>query len=517
MSLEWWIADGPEDDGETKSPSKNEPCEAPPPRQRGMFPLLAAVACTVFGSKLIVIWALGSPMPLLDQWDGEGAGLYSPYLKGELSVTDLFAPHNEHRILVFRLFALAHLELAGEWNTRLEMILGAIVHTAVITWLAALLMPLVAAQRRMLLACFVAFLFAFPVVYENALWAFQGQVYLALFFGLAALVAFAFARPFSARWFYGVAAAVLSYFSFATGVAPILAAAVLVGLQLATKVRQRSGRELAGVAVLVAIALSMIAWTAACAHPMSTSWTFIQGLSVLFAMAAAGLIPTFLFCYRTVARRPGISDRAWVSVGICTWLVFQFVLFAYGRGTAVGVRYLDVVLLVYPVGLMAMFALADSVPAARFRRNVQRGALRWVFAVVAAVAALGYYGSVLGAVDWSRAARQQVAKVQTYLATGNVDYLRSMGRGGHGIELCYPNPQRLAKVLEDPQVRAILPPEFRPANADNAGARTRMLLKGALARDTATGVHVVLSAGPALLAVGMGLFFAAGARRSLRR
>lgn len=51
--------------------------------------------------------------------------------------------------------------------------------------LVALLLPLVAPQRRMLLACFVAFLFGFPIVYEITLWGFQTQVYLALLLGIA--------------------------------------------------------------------------------------------------------------------------------------------------------------------------------------------------------------------------------------------------------------------------------------------------------------------------------------------
>jgi hypothetical protein len=484
------------------------------PRRERMIALLAAVACIVLGAKLIAISALGSPVPLVDQWDGEAANLYSPYLKGTLSFADLFVPHNEHRILVFRILALVHLELAGGWNTRLEMIFGAIVETAAITWLASLLMPLVAPQRRMLLACFVAFVFAFPI-YENALWGFQDQVYLALFFGIAGLAAFAAASPFSARWFCGLAAAFLSYFSFATGVATILAAGALAGLQVATNARKRCGREFAGIVVMAAVALAMILWAASIAKPMSTPWTFIQGLFGFAVLVGVGFVPTVWFCYHTVARRPGISDRAWVVVGIGAWLGIQFVLLAYGRGVLIAVRYTDVIVLAYAVGLMAVLAHADSAPAMRFGRYAGAGAVTWVFAVVLAFAALGYYGSVLGAVDWSHAAHQEMAKVQAYLATGNVDDLKSKGPGGHGIEISYPIPQRLAKVLGDPDVRAILPPEIRPADADNAGVRNRTWLKGSLAGGTAAAVRFILSMGPALLALGMALLIAAGARRSL--
>ena len=146
---------------------------------------------------------------------------------------------------------------------------------------------------------------------------------------------------------------------------------------------------------------------------------------------------------------------------------------------------------------------------------VEHSSLCGVFTVVAAIAALGYYGSVLGAIDWSKAARQQTVNVQAYLAAGNINDLSSKGRGGHEIELSHPNPQRVAKILGDPDVRAILPPELRPGDADNAGARHRMWLKGSLASGTAAAVHLILAVGPALLALGLGLLFAAGARRIL--
>jgi hypothetical protein len=501
-----------DDHGETVTVSGNAPPDTPS-RQIGMFALLAAVACTVFGAKLITVSALGSPMPLLDQWDGEAENLYAPYLRGTLSFADLFAPYNGHRMFVTRVLALAHLELAGEWNTRLEMILCAIVHTALITWLAALLIPLVVPQRRMLLACFVAFLFAFPIGYENTLLGFNFHFYTTLFFGIAALVTFAAARPFSWRWFGGLVAAILSYLSLSSGVATILAAGILVSLQLAANARRRCGREFAAVVVMASIALAMILSEASVANSMSTSWTFIQGLVLFTSRVILAVIPTVWFCQHTLARRPAISDRAWVAVGIAGWVGIQLVLLAYGRGTLVAPRYMDILLLVYPVGLVAVLAFVDGSGATRFSRYAERLAVAWVFTVVAAVVVLGYDGTVRGGVGWSNSARQQLVNVKAYLATRNVDHLKPTGVGGHTVDVSYPNPQRLAEVLGDPDVRAILPPELRPADADNAGARNRMVLKGAVAGPTASAVHLILAMGPALLALGLGLFFAVGARR----
>jgi hypothetical protein len=174
---------------------------------------------------------------------------------------------------------------------------------------------------------------------------------------------------------------------------------------------------------------------------------------------------------------------------------------------------MDIVLLFYPVALAAVFLIAEDAPGKRVANYVRLSAAVWVFTVIAALGILGYYRSVLGAVEWSRSARQQLIAAQAYFSTGDVDRLHPTGGDGK-FNLTYPNPQRLAKVLGDPDVIAILPPELRPGGADNSSARNRMLLKGSLAGATATAVDVIFSIGPALFALGVGLFFAAGARRS---
>jgi hypothetical protein len=63
---------------------------------------------------------------------------------------------------------------------------------------------------------------------------------------------------------------------------------------------------------------------------------------------------------------------------------------------------------------------------------------------------------------------------------------------GRAAGLAYPNPARLAEVLADPDVKAVLAPEFRPAGAEKAGARHRVRLSGEFAGATPTVVHLTL-------------------------
>ncbi|OBF18225.1 hypothetical protein A5725_21335 [Mycobacterium kubicae] len=472
------------------------------------------MASCVLGSRLIIISAFASPVPVHDQWDAEALVLYSPYLKGTLSLGNLFAAHNEHRIFITRVLSLVHLELAGEWNPRLEMILNALILTALITWLTALLLPLVARRRSLLLSGFVAFVFAFPIDFENTLWGFQSQIYFSLLFGVAAIVAFTAARPFSLRWFAGLAAATLSYFSFATGVVTLIAAGLVVCSQLAMNTRTRSRREFGGVIVLGLLGTAVTIWAANGAHPKSNVWTVIQGVGIFAVLTIMALIPMVLFCKYKLADRPSVSDRAWVVIGLFALALFQLGMFAYGRGTAVAPRYLDVVLLAYPLGLVAVFTISDSLPARRSGWGAGQAAPIWVFIVVFVIGVAGY-ASILASTYWNAAANQQMSDVKAYLATGKVDYLKAKGPPNHGVVLTHPAPERQARALDDPDIRAILPAEIRPPGADNAGARHRLLLGGKLADATEMAVHAILTLGPAVLAIGFGLFFAVATAQSI--
>ncbi|OBJ90635.1 hypothetical protein [Mycobacterium asiaticum] len=483
--------------------------------------LLTAIACTVFGAKLLVISKLGSPMPILDQWDGEGLVTYVPHLHGTYSIGDLLAPHNEHRIVFTRLLTLLHLELAGEWNTRLEMILCAVVHTALITWLAALLMPLIVPRRRILFAGFIAVVFALPIGYENALLGFNFHFYLTLLFGIAAIVAFARARPFSPLWFSGLVGAICSYLSFSSsGVAAILTAVILVCLQLATKVRNRGGREYASVALLSLTAVAMLLWEMSVTTGSNVGlWSFMLGFLFLAGPTVLGVIgiqgPAIWFCWDTLTKRPDVNDRAWVAMGIVGWVAVQLAIVAYGRGTTIGVRYMDILLPVYPVALMAVFKLADASFGRRLNRYAKRAAVAWVFIVVTLISTLGYYMAILQAVDWNKSAQQQMMNAQAYISTHNNESLKNKDQHLL-VDVAFPNLIGFAHILDDPDVRSIMPPEIRPADADNAGARNRMWLKGSLAKATSTAVRGMLAIGPALLAVGVGMFFGVATRRTNR-
>jgi hypothetical protein len=186
------------------------------PRAIRFWSILAS-ALVIIGAKLWLIIIYGSETPFWDQWDSEPAFLYKPYLENSLRVSDLFVPHNEHRILFTRILALTLLELNGYWDTILQMTINAAIHAASIAVLLTLLGRALQAGHVTLLAVFTALLFAIPFGWENSLSGFQSQFYLLLLFTFLCFLTFRGAAAFSARWWLGIALALACFFSLASG------------------------------------------------------------------------------------------------------------------------------------------------------------------------------------------------------------------------------------------------------------------------------------------------------------
>ena len=134
-------------------------------------------------SKFSMILSANSPLPYLDQWDGEAADAYVPYFNHALNALDLIKPHNEHRIFFTRVYDLILLLLNGQWDSTVQMAFNALaLRRNGRTRLAvdgtqvgqAVLGP--GFWLRLVLAV------ALPFGWENTLWAFASQLFFSSFF-----------------------------------------------------------------------------------------------------------------------------------------------------------------------------------------------------------------------------------------------------------------------------------------------------------------------------------------------
>lgn len=449
----------------------------------GRFPTLAALAALffiVFGIRLVVVSIYGSPLPFFDEWDAGAAGLYSPYLDGQLTIWSLLAPLNEHIIFTSRLLNLATFELAGEWNVRLQMAVNGAIYAGYATGFTAVLLPLVPVAHRLKLLAFALVLFGPPLDTEIITMGMNAHFYFVIIFSALGL-GWCIGQPaFSWRWVLGVAMCGLAYLSMASGAVTPLVAALVMVLQVLRGGRRNSVAEWLGLAVLAGFAAAMILQVPDLPyHYRYKAHDLAQLVSAIIAQASLPLtsivgvaivqLPIVLLFLRVMRKPPAFDHRLWFVIGAAGWVAAQIIVVAHGRATDVlNSRYLAVIPMLVVLNYVALLCLDPK------GRWLQGAAAAWVFIIVLAVVA------VTNVATWRALDRMKVrldtweAHLTAYMASGDLAALASAPSG----ELPYPDATVLARLIDRPEIRAILPAELRPPDADRTIVETRTLLGG---------------------------------------
>lgn len=307
-----------------------------------------ALFLIVVGARLWLVFLYGSPVPFMDQWDGEGATLFKPWLEGTLRLSDFFQPHNEHRIVLSRLLALGLLALNGQWDAQLEMAVNALLCGAMAVLIAVALVRLFGPDLRTLIVLIVGLWAALPYGHENTLWAFESSFYFLLFFSLVALWGLASQASFSWRWWAGAVGLVLACLSMASGFFAALALLGLSALRLFTG--RRLNRDsvilivLCGTVVAVAFYFRTIVPGHAAIRADSFSvWANFFGscLAWPFCGTPAACIIMYLpvgaLVVRYLSKRPVDFDETWgrqaeIVIAVGGWVILQAAAMAYFRG-----------------------------------------------------------------------------------------------------------------------------------------------------------------------------------------
>jgi hypothetical protein len=442
---------------------------------------LAAVALTVFGAKVLLIAEYGSIIPFWDQWDGEAAGLYLPYLKGQLPFATLLASHNEHRILVPRLLFLALFEFSGEWRPTLQMIVSAGLNAGFAVFIASLASVLVNLQDRLLAAAMTALVLCLPLSWENTLAGFDMVWFLLVIFTTLAIAALARAAAFSALWWAGIGASVLAYFTIASGALAILAASGIVTIQLLIKER-RGAREFWGLGLLLLIAAIMIGCTTSVPHHQQLkangAMQFLFGLLKLVSWPLpAGIaivqLPIAGLAYYCIVRRLQRTNLCWTVVGIGAFVWLQMVSLAYGRaGGVTGSRYLDMLSVSLALNFIAFLFLVRQLSHASSRRTWTGLLVTWTVVIGIGLASATKQ-ALRGAADRGQLYKIERKNVDAYLA-GDRLALRDKPL----FHIPYPDAQRLEHLLNDPMLVAILPREFRKNQSSGSEIYDHLLSRG---------------------------------------
>ena len=422
--------------------------------------------------------ALGSSLPILDEWNGQGTALLKPWVDGTLHFADLFAAHNEHRIVPSRVLTLGLFWVNGQWDSRFALGFNAVLFAAMAIAVAAALHYLFGRRSRVLIFASVALWSVLPYAYENTLWGFQSAFYFLLLFSFLGIWGMGLYPVGSPWWWVGLGSTLFACFSLASG---CFAAVALIGvLALKTAGRHSSLRDFVITATLclgmvagslyfrvtipeheVLKAVSLSAWLAAFGRALA--WPFsgppIVAVAVYFPVIT--LLVSYCFQRRTVADIEG-RRSAEALLGLAFWVILQAAAIAYARGgdgsQCPGSRHMD---LLAPGVLVNLFAIVALLSLNRQSVWVRRGGK---------LAAIGWMMWLLQGVFWTSYAhfsqclvrhggiRSDEEHVRAYVASGDRGYLEGFSRP----LLPFPDPNYFALLLNDPTIRQILPAVVRP-------------------------------------------------------
>lgn len=438
-----------------------------------IFPLAGAFA--VVGAKIWLIANGGSPTPFLDQWVAEGKILYPKYFDGTLNIFTLIAPHNEHRILLTRLWSLMLIDVGGYWDSVLQMLANTTIIGALVAILIATFRPILFEGSYAALTLFTAAIFGLPFGWESTLAGFHSQWYFVMLFGIGSVLLFCEARAFSTRWWVALFLAVLSYFSMASGALPV-AAAFAIGVIQFNTARRSGRREIVGLALLGVAFVSMVAFTPVLAHhaPLRAhsigqflrallqimSWPVTQDHASHYKVIGGAILlqaPSALVSIYVIWLRPPLADRRWLVVALTAWAVLQAIAVAFGRSVfPVSARYLEV----FTVGIVVNFACllyalgASTLP--RVKRGVALGAAVWLLLVLFGATKTVFTRTLPEIADREAHTRAETENLRNFLATKDLRALQNKSF----LDIPYPKAEDLAVIASQPIIRALLPPEL---------------------------------------------------------
>ncbi len=489
--------------------------ERVPSRLRTALVLLAA-ALFILSARLWIVHDYASPIPFWDDWDAIGEDVLRPAIRGDLSVQDLIAPHNEHRMLLTRLLALGLFHAnSGQWDPLLHLSANALLHTLSAVLLMGILVRLLHRQRLWWIVLSVVVAWGIPFGWEAATWAVCSQWYFLVLLGLLALWGLILHRPLHPWWILGALSAILACFTLASGMligAAVLgiqayrllserrrahlpsllvgAAACVAGVVLYSSVEQHESYTAGGIRDFVGALDKTLAW------PLSevdyagllvyspvlgllAMWLLYRHVPQWFRSAAADTNPTpppppaSALSTAPDGRPQAVAappprftelERACLFVlAVGLWMILQAVVLAYGRGADASrpaSRYLDAIVPGLVINLMALPLLGrlGSLARLRLRGAVTGWAVVWLVAVT-----LGLTHESMTAVPGGLALRRASGALQQencrqFLIRGVP--LPELQHTPY-TNLPYPVPHVLQSFLQNPHLRRILPPELR--------------------------------------------------------
>jgi hypothetical protein len=439
---------------------------------------ILAVFTAVLLARLWLIRTWGSPVPFWDEW-GLARSLFLPWLDGSLDWHHLFATHNEHRPALTRLLSLALFVLNDHvWPIWPELYANAVLHATCAALLTAVFsrppptgIPPVSAP---VLSLGIGLLFAVPAGWQNALWGFQSQVYLASLLSLAALAGLLCSPVLAPRWWLGLLAATLALFTQGSGVfAVAIAFLVTATFTRSPGLRPARRADWIAMALLAAVlALGVMLRVHQPSHDPLAAQNPAQFLAVFtrclgwpwvnsplaWLILQAPLVALAVHHLRQRSR-PSSIDRLAFALGLLVILHAGAVAYSRAAGLPESrplSRYQDPLLLGVAAQLYALLRLVALSP-----RIARPTALAWTGLLAIGLLTLTTTNLSLNLPYKLRQSRVSLAAVRAYLATRDPAALVIEP----ALLAPHPDPVFLRNLLDDQRLQALFPREFFSAPA----------------------------------------------------
>lgn len=428
--------------------------------------LLLLFLAAVIIPRLYYVEHFATALPFWDQWDAEADFLLRPWVEGTLKFTDLWLPHNEHRVFPTRLLTLFSFELTGVWNNLIETRINVFLASSIPFLLVFLLYKSGELKgKKFLILPVILAGSVLPFIWENLLVGFQSQFYFLLLFAVSAL-ALAVWRPESVVSFMLIIIlSILSVLTMASGMMTPLAATLIYGLHWYIKGKQPT-RSALFISILFLISIAgYLTLPPQSAHEifrarslsellngflLIESWPFKvrNWTALLFWLPTCMTLP-FLIYRKTFTRYDLLMT------GCLLWSVLQAIATSYGRGHDLNIitsRYADFIC--FGLTACAWFSLRIT---ELFPRNLRIQLLTIVvsisfFTTLYKAHRLRKADDFIDMQNRHKMALVQIKNVNDYLRTGDSTALQKPA-----FQIPYPDAVRLKTLLNNPALRSVLP------------------------------------------------------------
>lgn len=443
--------------------------ELPPKPAR----LVAAglIGLAVWVLRVSLVGDLGTGIPLMDQWSGEGLAVYEPWLQGQLTWRAVFEPHLEHRIVWTHLWNLGLLELCGQWEPMVQMVAQAGITAATAGVCVWILLPMRTEwywRASVLVGAVLAFGFFFA--YENILWGFQSQFgfFILLCVGICATTS----RVWQNRRYAWLALLTGMAAPLAMG-AGALAGPTIVALAALASVCERKISPRSG-GILV-IGLGCLSWglflrsdspATAYAHAKSFGQFFQVWISAVAWpnssiqwLAGLACLPMILLIIQIVRRGMIPAAHELFLCGVFFWAVASAAGGAWLRGSlgqTLPSRYCDILALLCWVNLLALvMVMKEWWPRGRLRFTILGAVIvaAWLGSALYGGIRLGEHFIKVDRPAWRKSSAQQFEEANS-MVEGLADAISAGGK----LEKMFLPPER---VIWSQVLGPYLPPEIR--------------------------------------------------------